>query len=253
MALYTIALTFYLLKKPPLFRFLKNQICWFRNVRHQTVEGRTAVLENKEGENGYLIITFYFYQAFDLLSTTNIRKMMAKVPYISTMVAAFNFQVHVVHERIGCPFAGLTAVTKEIFLSGLVLAAIGHVFLIYCLHWLINLTLKKRKPLLVHYVAVAVEIVLLGYERLAETSLTLMHCVPIGSKMHLYYDGNVVCWQWWQYALLAFNVIFIVPFVGVLYLGSGRLYFKTISWKEFIGACVAPLPFLIFWLVKRYC
>ena len=128
MALYTIALTFYLLKKPPLFRFLKNQICWFRNVRHQTVEGRTAVLENKEGENGYLIITFYFYQAFDLLSTTNIRKMMAKVPYISTMVAAFNFQVHVVHERIGCPFAGLTAVTKEIFLSGLVLAAIGHVF-----------------------------------------------------------------------------------------------------------------------------
>ena len=128
MALYTIALTFYLLKKPPLFRFLKNQICWFRNVRHQTVEGRTAVLENKEGENGYLIITFYFYQAFDLLSTTNIRKMMAKVPYISTMVAAFNFQVQVVHERIGCPFAGLTAVTKEIFLSGLVLAAIGHVF-----------------------------------------------------------------------------------------------------------------------------
>ena len=253
MALYTIALTFYLLKKPPLFRFLKNQICWFRNVRHQTVEGRTAVLENKEGENGYLIITFYFYQAFDLLSTTNIRKMMAKVPYISTMVAAFNFQVHVVHERIGCPFAGLTAVTKEIFLSGLVLAAIGHVFLIYCLHWLINLTLKKRKPLLVHYVAVAVEIVLLGYERLAETSLKLMHCVPIGSKMHLYYDGNVVCWQWWQYALLAFNVIFIVPFVGVLYLGSGRLYSKTISWKEFIGACVAPLPFLIFWLVKRYC
>ena len=253
MVLYTIALTFYLLKKPPLVHFLKNQILWFGRIRQQTVRGRTAVLENKEGENGYLKITFYFYQAFDLLSTTNVRKMMAKVPYISTMVAAFNFQVQVVHERIGCPFAGLTAVTKEIFLSGLVLAAIGHVFLIYCLHWLINLTLKKRKPLLVHYVAVAMEIVLLGYERLAETSLKLMHCVPIGSKMHLYYDGNVVCWQWWQHALLAFNVIFIVPFVGVLYLGSGKLYYKTISWKEFIGACVAPLPFLIFWLVKRCC
>ena len=55
------------------------------------------------------------------------------------------------------------------------------------------------------------------------------------------YDGNVVCWQWWQHGLLAFNVIF----VGVLYLGSGKLYNRAISWKQFIGACIVPLPFLV--------
>ena len=249
MALYTAGLTVYLLKKPPLMHFLKEQILWFKRGRQHAIhEGPGHGI--KEKENGYLKITFYFYQVVDLLSTTSMENMMAQVPYISTIAAAFNFQVHIVDEGIGCPFAGLTAVTKEVFLSGLVFAAIGHVFVIYCLHLAVNLTLNRGKPLLVHYVAVAMEIMLLGYERLAETSLRLMHCVSIGSEWHLYFDGNIVCWQWWQYGLLTFNVIFVVPFVGVLYLGSGKLYNKTISWKEFVGACVVPLPFLVYWLVK---
>ena len=251
MAIYTIVLTFYLLKKPPLVRFLKDQIFWFKRDRHQQNLQRDSVLEKEESENGYIRITFYFYQVFDLLSTTSVETMMEKVPYISTMVAAFNFEVHILDKKIGCPFAGLTAVTKEMFLSALVFVAIGHVFMIYCLNLVVYRILKKHKPLFVHYVAVAMEILLLGYERLAETSLKLMHCVPIGSELRLYYDGNVVCWQWWQHCLLAFNVIFVVPFVGVLYLGSGKLYNKTISWKQFIGACIVPLPFLVYWLAKR--
>ena len=251
MAIYTIALTFYLLKKPPLVRFLKDQIFWFKRDRRQQNLQRDSVLENKESENGYIRITFYFYQVFDLLSTTSVETMMEEVPYISTMVAAFNFEVHILDKKIGCPFAGLTAVTKEMFLSALVFVAIGHVFMTYCLNLVVYRILKKHKPFFVHYVAVAMEILLLGYERLAETSLKLMHCVPIGSELRLYYDGNIVCWQWWQHCLLAFNVIFVVPFVGVLYLGSGKLYKKTISWKQFISACIVPLPFLVYWLVKR--
>ena len=251
MAIYTIVLTFYLLKKPPLVRFLKDQIFWFKRDRREQNLQRDSVLEKEESENGYVRITFYFYQVFELLSTTSVETMMEKAPYISTMVAAFNFEVRTLDEEIGCPFAGLTAFTKEMFLSALVFIAIGHVFMIYCLNLVVYRILKKHKPLLVHYVAVAMEILLLGYERLAETSLKLMHCVPIGSELRLYYDGNVVCWQWWQHGLLAFNVIFVVPFVGVVYLGSGKLYNKTISWKQFIGACIVPLPFLVYWLAKR--
>ena len=251
MAIYTIVLTFYLLKKPPLVRFLKDQIFWFKRDRREQNLQRDSVLEKEESENGYVRITFYFYQVFELLSTTSVETMMEKVPYISTMVAAFNFEVRTLDKKIGCPFAGLTAFTKEMFLSALVFVAIGHVFMIYCLNLVVYRILKKQKPLLVHYVAVAMEILLLDYERLAETSLKLMHCVPIGSELHLYYDGNVVCWRWWQHGLLAFNVVFIVPFVGVVFLGSEKLYNKTISWKEFTGACIAPLPFFVYWLVKR--
>ena len=66
----------------------------------------------------------------------------------------------------------------------------------------------------------------------------------------LYFDGNIVCWQWWQHCFLAYNVIFVVPFVGVLYWGSSKFFNKTISWKEFVGACIVPLPFLVCWVLK---
>lgn len=252
MALYTIGLTVYLLKKPPLVHFLKDQIFWFRKDGQQELD-ECSCHGKDDHENGYLKITFYFYQVVELLSTTSLENMMIKVPYIATVVSVFNFQVRIVDEGIGCPFAGLTAVTKEIFLSALVFAAIVHVFVIYCLHLVVSLTLKKYKPSLAHYVAVAMEIMLLGYERLAETSLKLMHCVSIGSEWRLYFDGNIVCWQWWQYGLLAFNIIFVAPFVGVLYWGSHKLYNKTLSWKSFVCACIFPLPYLVYWLGKRLC
>ena len=143
---------------------------------------------------------------------------MAQVPYISTIAAAFNFQVRIVDEGIGCPFAGLTAVTKEVFLSGMVFAAIAHVFVIYCLHLAVNLTLKRGKPSLVHYVAVAMEIMLLGYERLAETSLKLMQCVSIGSEQRPFTSmetffagsgGNTVSWLLMPYLLSHSSGFFI--------------------------------------------
>ena len=255
MGLYTVLFTIYLLKKPPLVLYLKRQILWFKTDGQISfeMEGHSSLHKAEEPEYGYMRIVFYFYQVAELLLTESLENTLANVPYISTLVAAFNFQVHVLDENLGCPFAGLTAVTKELFLSSLVFAAIAQVFIVYCLHRSLNLVMGKGRPSFTHYVAVAVEILLLGYERLAETSLKLMQCVPIGSKWRLNIDGNIVCWQWWQYGLLAYTVIFVVPFVGVLYWGSGLLYAKAITWKEFVGACIVPLPFLVRWLLKSVC
>ena len=254
MALYYVLLIIYLLKKPSLVLFLKEQILWFRNDRQRAGSHEQSAGHIEENfEYGYIKIAFFFYQVVDLLSTDSLENTMAKVRYISPVVALFNFKVNVVDKGIGCPFPGLTAVTKELFLSALVFVAIAHVFIIYCLHLAVNLTLRRGKPMFSHYVAVAVEILLLGYDPLAETSLKLMHCVSVGSVRRLYFDGNIVCWQWWQYGLLAFNAIFVIPFVGVLYWGSSKLYNKTISWKQFVGACIVPLPVLVCWLVRALC
>ena len=251
MALYSVLLIVYLLKKPSLVLFLKEQILWFRKDGDRGGSLELSAGHIKEDlEYGYIKIAFFFYQVADLLSTDSLENTMAKVRYISPVVALFNFEVNVLDKGFGCPFPGLTVVTKELFLSALVFVSIAHVFIIYSLHLAVNLTMRRGKPLFAHYVAVAVEILLLGYDRLAETSLKLMHCVSVGSVWRLYFDGNIVCWQWWQHGLLAYNAIFVVPFVGVLYWGSSKLYNKTTSWKEFVGACIVPLPFLVFWFVK---
>jgi len=167
------------------------------------------------------------------------------------LIAAFNFQVRTISEGIGCPFDGLTAVTKQLLLSGTVFLTISEVIIIYGVHSVINIIRRQEKPALLHYMAVVMEVLLLGYERLAETSLTLMHCVSMGPEKRLFIDANVPCLQWWQYLLLAYIIVFVVPFIVVLYWGSFKLYRASITATEFLAACVIPLPFLIYWFVKE--
>jgi len=110
---------------------------------------------------------------------------------------------------------------------------------------------RKEKPALIHYMTVVMEVLLLGYERLAETSLTLMQCVSIRSEQRLFIDANVPCMQWWQYLLLVYIIVFVVPFIVVLYWGSSKLSRASLTANEFLASCMIPLPFLIYWFVKR--
>ena len=95
------------------------------------------------------------------------------------------------------------------------------------------------------------EVLLLGYESLAEAAIKLMNCVSIGSGKWLFIDANVPCMQWWQYLLLAYIAIFLIPFIIVLYYGSCQLQRSSTTWGEFIAACMIPLPFLIYWFIKK--
>ena len=248
--LATTSLATYLLIKPPVFKFLKKQILWFRNQEHGIVkEDLGDVCEHLD--SGHLKIVFYFYQAAEVLTVSSTDDLLHKIYFMSVIIAGFNFQFRMFKEKAGCPFVGLTAVTKELMLSGTVFATMAVVFIIYWLHYGFNILRRKAVPSPQRYMATIIEIMLLGYERLAETSLKLLRCVPIGSENRLYLDGSVTCWQWWQYALLAYVIVFVVPFFFVLYFGSFKLYRGLVSTGEFLGASIMPLPFLIYWLIRH--
>jgi len=72
-----------------------------------------------------------------------------------------------------------------------------------------------------------------------------MHCVPIGKDWRLFVDGNMLCWQWRQYLMIAFIVVFIIPLILVLFWGSLMLAKDRVSAKEFLIACAFPLPCLL--------
>ena len=241
--LLTLGLVLYLLIKPPILGFLCCQILWFRRGRHQ-------IRHNQPSDSGFIEITFYFYQVVEIVMDTSIENRLEIIPFLAFVISAFNFQVTTVNNKIGCPFSGLTAVTKELFLSGTVFLAVANVFIVYILHLFINILRQKEKPRLTHYAAVFMEVLLLGYERLAETSLKLMHCVSIGSRKWLFIDGNVPCLQWWQYILLGYIGVFVMPFTFVLYWGSSKLNKSSITASEFLAACVLPFPFLIYWICQ---
>ncbi|KAL9973707.1 hypothetical protein ACROYT_G020195 [Oculina patagonica] len=250
--LLTTGLALYLLIKPPILGFLVNQILWFRRREDDHGEQDLGVIhQHSSADSGYIKITFYFYQAAELLMVGSIESLLEKIPFIYTVIAAFNFQVRTINNGIGCPFPGMTAVTKQLVLSGAVFMTMTDIVLIFCVHSVFNALRRKEKPALIHYMAVFMEVLLLGYERLAETSLKLMHCVSIGSTKRLFMDANVPCMQWWQYVLLAYIAVFVVPLIIVLYCGSSKLYSASITASEFLAACMFPLPFLIYWFVKK--
>ena len=248
MILFTAGFALYMLKKPPLVSSLGKQLLWFKT---KTDSRMTQHLGHSHSDDGHLKIIFYFYQAAKLIMIGSLETLIHnKIPVIHVLLAAFNFSVLTVDRRIGCPFAGLTAVTKEVFLCLPVFCTMAMICLFYCIHNAINILRDKKKPALIDYMAVFMEILLLGYERLAETSLKLMHCVNIRSEKRLFLDGNIHCWQWWQYLVLLYNLVFVIPFILVLYWGSFMLHSSSISTRGFLGACILPLPFIIFWSFK---
>ncbi len=249
--LLSTGFTLYLLSKPPILSLLGRQILWFRKTENACVIQDLGHVY-QHSDRGYLKITFYFYQAAELLIIGSTEHLHRKIPFIFSVFAAFNFQVRTLNRAIDCPLAGLTAVSKALLLSVTVFLTMAEVVVIYCLNFVFNKIRRKEGPSLIHYIAVFTELLLLGYERLAETALKLLHCVSIGSKNRLFIYGEVLCWQWWQYILFVYLVVFLVPFIIVLYCGSSMLYKASISVWEFLGACIVPLPFLIYWLMKRF-
>ena len=251
--IYVMVFALYVVFKPPIFSLLYRQSLWFKTKSEGV---RTQPWPNEDNNDnhdaGYLKIVFYFYQVAELVMVESPENALHLVPFIPPVIALFNFQVKTMDGSIGCPFSGLTAVTKELFMCLKFLASLLSIGSIYAFHRCISKLFYITPPSLTLYLAVTLETLLLGYETLADTTLKLMHCVPIGQEWRLFVDGNIQCWQWWQYLFIVFIVVFVIPLVLVLFWGSLMLSKDRVSAKEFLISCAFPLPFLLIWLFRHW-
>ena len=240
---YVSLMTLYFIFTPPIVPWIKRQILWFKENK--------PVNQDCNFEKGYLKILFYFYQAANLLIVSSSSQHVIKTNLIDPIVGFFNFKSYSV--GFICPFAGLTVVSKQFFSASHVFGTMLMVCFFYVLHWGIQRLRGQEVPSVGPYVGGLLQTLLLGYTTLATVSFSLLRCVPIGSEKRLFYDGNHVCFQWWQYILVGFVCTFLIPFVFVLLWGPYKLYSKTLSVGNFLLACFFPLPSLIYWLFISFC
>ena len=243
-SIYVIVFALYFIFKPPVFSILYKQTLWFKN--------QLQVPEDKIYDSGCLKVVFYFYHVAELMMIRSPEKTLHMVPIIPPIIAIFNFQIKTLNGGIGCPFPGLTVVTKELFMCSKFLGTLLSIGFIYSFHRAVSHTRFISPPSLTLYLTAVLETLLLGYERLTDITLKLMHCVPIEKDWRLFLDGNIECWQWWQYLLIAFMVSFIIPLVLVLFWGSLMLAKNKMTAKEFLLSCAFPLPSLFYMLFLRY-
>ena len=238
---YVSLMALYVIFKPPIVPCTKRQILWFK-------EDNPTSQNDKDFDKGYLKILFYFYQAANLVVVSDSSQHVIKTNLIEPVVGFFNsFSVGFI-----CPFPGLTVISKQFFSGSSVFGTMLMVCFFYVLLWGIYRFRGQDAPSVGPYVGGILQTLLLGYTTLATVSFSLLRCVSIGSEKRLFYDGTHVCFQWWQYLLIAVVCAFVIPFVFVLLWGSYKLYGKTLSVGNFLLACFFPLPSLIYWLLISF-
>ena len=228
--------------KPPIVPWIKRQILWFKKYEPAN--------QDEHFDRGYLKIAFYFYQAANLLLVSDTTLHILKTEVWEPIFGLFNFQQNVSPlstTGVICPFPGLSAVTKRLLLASPVFGTMLMIGVFYMLHWGSKKIQGREAPPVGPYIGGILQTILLGYATLASMSFDLLTCVPIRSEKRLFYDGNIACFQPWQFLFVAFDCVFFVPFLFVLMWGSFKLYRGTVSVANFLLACCLPLPILLYW------
>ena len=276
-----VALIFFmaiiLVFKPPLVTYFLKQIFWFRTSNHTAntqayhdispssfLDEETAqenislspTIQRKQDKRQFLRfvdIIFYFYQIAQLLLSSSSLTEFFDIQFFQPVLGFFNFQPSFSNQGLLCPFPGLTPETKLVFKIAPVFGTLIAIFLIYGLRSFISRLQGSIRPSIAPYFQASIKTIVLGYVALATVSISLIRCVFVAGESRWFYNGNITCYQWWQYASFIINTIFVIPFIFVLAFISFKLHHDGITVRQFISAIIFPLPFLILWLLRVVC
>ena len=209
--------------------------------------------QDKRQFSRFLEIIFYFYQIAQLLLSSSSLKEFFDTHFLEPVLGFFNFQPSFTKQGFLCPFPGLTPETKLVFKIAPVLGTLIAIFFIYGLHSSICRMKGAVCPVIAPYLQASIKTMFLGYATLATVSISLIRCAFVAGKNRWFYNGNIICYQWWQYASYGFIAVFVIPFMLVLVLVSFKLYHDKITARQCIMAIILPLPFLLLWIFRFAC
>ena len=273
-ALLTLYLVFFLYHKK-----IVNILTSLFSKQLSFLNSRNGQRNNTFARSGMIKIFFYYYQVNHLLrSSVGSPKNGSIIHNFENVISRVMNIVLLNLPSFNCPLKDLRAVPKAVLVHSL-----GYVLLcVLCLLYLIsklcnilkkcsrndretalqNITIRPghrrniSKSSFSQRVASAFTYIsLLMYASSAQLCLSLLHCVPVDDHQVLFLDGNIKCYQTFQYFVLAYMISSILPFCLVPVLGSYLLKFDRIGVKQFCAACIFPLPFCSFWLyllIKDY-
>ena len=264
------------------FLFRKEITRIFQSLLHRrrvSVSGgnedseNTTTKSNSSKDGGLIKIIFYYYQVCLLLrGSVGSRKQSQFINTSESSISRLLNMVIVQLPSFNCPLKDLRAVPKTVLLHSVGYCLLGLLALLYLVSKLFLLVRRLRRGRDRRIVLQSVirssnqanhvtrlsfsdriasaftYISLLMYASSAQLCLSLLHCVPVGDDEVLFLDGNIKCYQPFQYFLLAYMISSLLPFCLVPVLGSYLLKMARIGVKQFCAGCIFPLPFCCFWL-----
>jgi hypothetical protein len=231
---------------------------------------RASPTQSIEREGGCMIILFYYFQDALLL---NINCVYSKNMSVfekrlkAFLVGLFRFRLDFYQFLDDvCFFPGMQPVSK-LFVKSLfvpyVILTFGILYSIYTFRQRISTSLPsppthKRRQFLCQTtfssrLASGFTLAMLfTYQKMATATFILLNCVPAAGKNVLFIDGTQECFAGWQFAIMAYAFVSVLPFSVILMVGPPLLRQKRISLSQFFIGCLFPLPALFWWAVNTW-
>ena len=95
------------------------------------------------------------------------------------------------------------------------------------------------------------EVVLLSYGIITKAITSMLNCKTVGNKQVLYLQGDVQCYQTWQYGLAAAGLAWVVPFCLYINLLPNLIREKQVETKGLFFGCVFPIPVIMYCLIRK--
>ncbi|XP_057293749.1 uncharacterized protein LOC130622314 [Hydractinia symbiolongicarpus] len=208
---------------------------------------------------GIKTIVFFFYQMELLIHIPATEQdSYGYLHQLKTTISnIFNLQLIQLHLSKICFVKNLDAVSKRVIkvnnvfmLMLVLLIAVGLIFFIRQIR-------RKTKSKCFEHLSQCqvidkirncfIQVALLGYTSVSTFCFTLLHCVKINNQKHLFIQGDVICYTWWQYCILIITLLWVFPFGVSVYLSIKMLQRKQLSVKGFYFSLAFPLSSFYFY------
>ena len=196
-------------------------------------------------------VVLYFYQLQWLVQIQGLNE----IDYVSERIRNIIIDILSLqpshHLSYGCPMKGLTPVTKQLFKTSFNIFVFVILLVIYAFQMIKMKILNKSKDerFLARLCRASIMLILLNIVSLANSSLAVVHCIDLSNKKVLYIDGEVDCYQIWQYIMMAYFIFCVLPVILVLCFETTRVLKKTISIRVFMLNLILPplILVIVFW------
>lgn len=175
------------------------------------------------------------------------------------------FSFELIHFNISklCPTEDLDALSKA-------LIKLGNVFILFLIILIFATGIKtiqffKRKRELTFLPAqtttnkmmknirnCSIQVTLLSYTAVNIFCFKMLDCVSVNSENHLYIQGDIKCYTWWQYSVLTFTLLWIIPFTISVHVSVNLLRRNQINLRQFYLSFAIP-PISLYNYLRYLC
>ena len=234
------------------------------DMSHENVTNAEPVsvnFRNSDGSgnlgSGLLKIAFYFYQIEIILHEDISNKDNILMKQLQQLTRSFfNFNFLATYDSNLCAFSSTTPVIKVLVRIGLIsMVFMGLGIIIIITKLLEKIPIERFASfcgrLSERALSASFEIFVLVYGVNMMSAWKLLNCVALNNEKRLLIQGDIHCYQPWQYIIMSVCILWALPYCIFIFILPKMLLQKETGRSGIFLGCLFPLPFLIRAVYKR--